>query len=736
MIFGNERNPKNRVFALGILVFVLPVLLLSLKPFPLKMVGGKDLISETAIDERIDSIVNAMTLEEKIAMLCGNSIFSSQGIQRLGIPELHYTDGPFGIREEVGRNSFAALRLTTDSATFFPTGSALAATWNPALAALYGKGIGEEAKTRGKDILLGPAVNITRSPLNGRTFEYLSEDPLLNSRLAVEYIKAVQSCGVAACVKHFAANNQETNRGKVDVRMDERSLHEIYLPAFKAAVKEAGVKTLMSAYNKLQGAYCAENDYLLNKILRDDWGFRGFVMSDWGGTHSTINSALNGLDVEMGSDKYFTKKLLEAVQNGQVPVSVIDAKVKRILSVILFVNNTKKSKEDSIISTPAHNKIAYEIASQAIILLKNTGGLLPLDLKRVKTIAVIGDNAIHKHAYGGFGAGVKARFEVTPLEGLKSKVGSKAEVKFAQGYTPKFLMNKERGWGRSPVNSPDSALIAEAVALAKKSDVTIIFVGTNHDVETEGRDRKELTLPFGQDALIKAVKDVTKNIIVVVVAGAPVDLTETDKNVSSIVWSCYNGSQGGTALADILVGSQNPSGKLPFSIPAKLEDSPAHALNAFPGDSSVSYKEGILVGYRWYETKKIKPLFCFGYGLSYTTFQYAYFSSDKSDYSISDTIKLVFKLRNTGKQAGMETVQLYSGKPESKISRPVRELRAFKKVPVEPRKSATFNVSLAVRDLAYFDEGSMKWIVEPGTYKLMLASSSCDVKASIDVRIK
>jgi len=725
-----KKKRNYEIIKLLVVIIGLSGMLFSFKPVSKNS-------SKLTVEERIDSIVGAMTLEEKVAMLCGNTIFSSAGIQRLGITELHYTDGPFGVREDVEKHSFTPLRSITDSATFFPTGSALAATWNPALAYKYGTAIGEEARTRGKDILLGPAVNITRTPINGRTFEYFSEDPFLNARLTVGYISGVQDRGVVACVKHYAVNNQETNRGRIDVKMSERTLREIYLPAFKAAVQEAHVYTIMSAYNKFRGSYCAENDYLLNKILKNEWGFKGFVMSDWGGTNSTVNSALNGLDVEMGSKRYFTNALLEAVKKGEVPVSVIDEKVHRILRVNIFAHTKLiAADDDTIVSTRVHGKIAYEIASQSIVLLKNTANLLPLDFKKIKTITVIGDNATHHHAHGGFGAGVKAKYEISPLEGLKSKVGNNATIQYVKGYVPKFTPRKGRGYGREPINTPDSALLKEALEAAGKSDIVIIFAGNNHDIETEARDRKDLTLPFGQDELIKAIAAVNKRTIVVMVAGAPVDLTTTNNNCSTIVWSWFNGSEGGNALADILVGNVNPSGRLPFTFPAKLEDSPAHALNAFPGDSSVTYSEGILVGYRWFDTKNIKPMYCFGYGLSYTSFQYLGLAADKANYVSKDTIRVTVTVKNKGTRGGLETVQLYAGKPDSKITRATKELKAFKKVAIDAGKKTDVKLSVAVKDLAYFDEKQMKWVIEPGAYLLMVAASSQDVKGSVTVKVE
>ena len=691
--------------------------------------------SYLSVELKIDSIISLLSIEEKIKMLYGNGMFTSPGIERMGIPELHYTDGPTGIREELNKNSWNPLKITSDSATFFPTGSALAATWNADLAYTYGTGIGEEAKTRGKDILLAPGVNIIRTPVCGRVFEYFSEDPLLNAKLTVGYIKGVQNSGVAACVKHYAANNQETKRGSVNVIMDERTLREIYLPAFKAAIEEAHVYTIMSAYNKFRGSYCGENDYLLNKILKKEWGFQGFVMSDWGGTHSTVNAALNGLDVEMGSRRYFSQPLLDAVKKGQVPVSVIDDKIRRILRVNFFTNSTPFPPANSLVSTPEHGKIAYNIALQSIVLLKNSTSLLPLNLKKIKSIAVIGDNATHKHASGGFGAGVKTRYEVTPLQGLQSHLGNKVTIKFAQGYKPKFI--EEKGKRFKPTDDqPDAALIKEAVAAARKADVAIIFAGTNHDVETETLDRSTLKLPFGQDELIKAVSAINKKTIVVVVAASAVDLNTTEKSVPTIVWSWYNGSEGGNALADILLGNANPSGKLPLTIPVSLDDSPAHAMKAFPGDSSVTYKEGILVGYRWFDTKNIKPLYCFGYGLSYTKFAYADLQTNKTSYNQADEIEVSLKVKNTGTRDGLETVQLYVSDEAPKVFKASKELKAFTKVFVAAGQESIAKMKIKVSDLAYFDDNLMKWVVTPGSYKIMAGTSSKDILVSAAVVVE
>ena len=691
-----------------------------------------------ALENKIDSIISILSLEEKIVMLHGKNYFTSEGIPRLGIRELYYTDGPFGIREEMEPQSWRALGLTNDSATFLPTGSALAATWNPDLAYQYGLVLGEEAKTRGKDVLLGPAVNITRSPLNGRTYEYMSEDPFLNSRLTVNYINGVQSTGVASCVKHYAVNNQETSRNSINVTLNERVLREIYLPAFRAAIEEGKAMAVMAAYNKFRGAYCAENDYLLNKILKGEWNFNGIVISDWGGTHNTVASALYGLDVEMGSNPrntYFAKPLLDSVNSGKVPISVINDKVRRVLRVMFYAQQKGMIPKNSLVSTPEHGKAAYDIASESIVLLKNTKNLLPLNLKGVKKITVIGDNATHKHALEGFGAGVKTRYEITPLEGLKSKIGAKADIIFAQGFKPKYLRTSG-GAGRQTDDTSDSALVKEAVSAALSSDITILFVGTNRVYETEGTDRLNLNLPWGQNELISAVTKANPNTIIVVVSGAPVDLKTTVNSSSAIIWSGFNGSEAGNAIADVLLGNINPSGKLPLTFPVSVNDSPIQTLKAVPGQNTVDYSEGLLIGYRWFDTKKVEPQFCFGYGLSYTNFTYSGFTTSKKSYGKEDKIEISLKVKNTGNKSGKETVQIYITDEDQKVFKPVQELKAFRKVLVGAGKTVDVKMEIPVSDLAYFDEKLMSWVVSSGSYKIMAGASSRDIRASGVVVIK
>jgi len=694
---------------------------------------------ETSLKNKIDHIVKGLTLEEKIAMLHGNALFSSDGVKRLGIPELTCDDGPLGVREEILRFDWNSAHWTTDSATFLPNGSAIAATWNPAMAHLYGVVLGQEANARKKNIMLAPAFNICRMPLCGRIYEYYSEDPYLNAQLAVQAVKGIQSQHVAACIKHFAVNNQELDRGSVNAIVDERVLREIYLPAFKAAVQQGNAWVVMSAYNKVNGYWCSENDFLLNKVLKKEWGFKGLVMSDWGGTHHTVAAANNGLDIEMGSSGpydqwYFANPLLAAVKAGEVSEKVIDEKVKRILWVIYHTSMSENHPQGSI-ATPEHEKAAYTIASESITMLKNDDHLLPLKTDGIKSIAVIGDNAVRTFASGGYGAGVKAKYEVTALAGLQSRLGKTIQIKFAQGYKANYLAGNTDAQNAGS-DKPDQALIDEAVAVAKTTDVAILCIGSNREYESEGHDRKNLTLPFGEQALVDAVTAANPKTVIVIMAGAPYDLNEIKKSNHTIVWSWFNGSEAGDALADVLTGVVNPSGKLPFTFPVSLHDSPAFALNTYPSkDLTADYKEGILVGYRWYDTKKIEPLYCFGYGLSYTNFMYSHLKTDKKTYKKADKINIMVSVKNTGSMAGKETVQFYISKDGSAVERPEKELKAFKKVLIKAGKVSAVALNINVADLAYFDDKTGKWIVEPGKYKLMAGSSSRDIRQVADFTV-
>lgn len=709
---------------------------------------GKEISSE--FDAEIDKLVSQMTLEEKIGMLHGNSMFSTGAVERLGIPELKMADGPLGVREEISRDNWAPAGLTNDFATYYPAGGGLAATWNAEMAYTFGNSLGQEMRAREKDMLLSPAINIVRTPLGGRTYEYMSEDPFLNKKIAVPIVVGLQDNDVMACVKHFAANNQETNRDFVDVQIDERTLREIYLPAFEATVKEGHAYSVMGAYNKFRGEYLCENDYMLNKILRDEWGFKGIVVSDWAAVHSTVKSLKSGLDIEMGTPKPFNEffladKLVAAAKAGEVSEAEIDIHVKRILRTLFQVKAMgpdSKNRVKGSISTEAHYQDAYKIAAEAIVLLKNENNALPLKLDGVKSIAVIGNNATKKNALGGFGAGVKTKREITPLEGLKNRLPSSIKINYAEGYLERYDEKNKGKLGDITLNGPvtvdqlDPAKVQEAVEAAKKSDVAIIFAGSNRDYETEASDRRTLKLPFGQEELIQKVLAVNPRTIVVMIAGAPFDIDAVSKKSQALVWSWFNGSEGGNALADVILGKVNPSGKLPWTMPKNIMDSPAHATNSFPGGKEVKYAEGILVGYRWFDTKNIAPLYPFGYGLSYTTFAFENAKADKTSYAENDVITISVDVKNTGKVDGKEVVQLYASKSDSKVSRASKELKGFKKVLVKAGNSETVSIKLPVKELAYYDVASKKWVVEAGKYTLKVGNSSRDIKKEIAITIK
>lgn len=701
----------------------------------------------TAFDKTIDSLMAQMTIEEKIGMLHGNSMFANGGVERLGIPALKMVDGPLGIREEISRNSWASAGLDNDFATYYPAAGSVAATWNPALSYLFGNSVGQEARARDKDMLLSPAINIIRTPLGGRTYEYFTEDPFLNKKLAVPFIVGVQNNDVMVCVKHFAANNQETNRGTVDVLMDERTLREIYLPAFEAAITEGKAYSVMGAYNKFRGHYLCENDYMLNKILRDEWGFKGVVVSDWAAVHTTVKSLENGLDIEMGTPKPFNEyfladKLIEAFKAGEISEEEINKHVKRILNVLFQVKAINgKNRVEGSLATEAHYKDAYDIAAESVVLLKNENNALPLKLEGITSIAVIGNNATKKNALGGFGAGVKTKREVTPLEGLKNKLPENIKINYAEGYLERYSKNENdiktavTLHEPLPINELDPVKLEEALEAAKNSDIAIIFAGSNRDYETEASDRRNLQLPFGQEALIKKVLAVNPNTIVVMIAGAPFDLQEIEKQTATLVWSWFNGSEGGNALADVLLGNVNPSGKLPWTMPKNIEDSPAHATNSFPGDSTVTYVEGILVGYRWFDTKNIEPLYPFGYGLSYTNFEFSALKTDKEIYNAEDIVEVTFTIKNTGEIDGKEVAQLYISNQNSNIERAAQELKGFKKVFVKSGTSEMVTISLPVKELAYYNELKKEWIVEPGTYNLKIGKSSREIEKEISINI-
>ena len=702
------------------------------------------------MEKRIEKLIKKMTLEEKVGLLHGNSKFYVAGVERLGIPEWSLSDGPHGVRAEINRHDWAYAGWTNDSASYFPTGTAFAAAWNPELAYRRGEVLGEEARWRKKDVLLGPGVNIIRSPLCGRNFEYMSEDPYMNSVLAVAYIKGLQSRDVACSVKHFAVNNQETNRTTVDVECSERALREIYLPAFKAAVQEGGALTVMAAYNKFRGEFCAENNYLVRKILRNEWGFDGVYVTDWGAAHSTVPSMEAGLDLEMGTlidkyeDWYYANPLIEAVKSGKIPMSLVDEKVGDVLRVMIKTNvlDPKKRFGPGSMNTKEHQQATYDAAAEAIVLLKNQNNLLPLDFSSIKSLAVIGDNATRKHSNGGLSSEIKAVYEVTPLEALRAKWGDKVDIRFAQGYEKlsTFVEGSNNGQSSGTFSSKtqeSDALLKEAVEVARTSDVALLVCGLNHDYDTESFDRLNMDIPYGQVELIQEVVKANPRTIVVMIAGSPLNMAAVDICSPAIVWAWFNGMEGGNALVDVLSGKVNPSGKMPFTTPVRLDQSPAHALGNFPGrDLKVNYEEDILVGYRWFDTKGLPVVYPFGYGLSYTTFDYSNLNTDKETYDQADTIQATFTLTNTGDREGAEVAQLYVSDPVCSVMRPVKELKGFKKVFLKPGESRRITLDIPVSSLAFYSEAQSQFVVEPGEFILQLGASASDIKQRISVEVK
>ena len=705
--------------------------------------------NETDIEEKVEYYLSQMTLEEKVGILHAQSKFSSRGVPRLGIPELWTTDGPHGIRAEMLWDEWDQAGWTNDSITAFPALTCLAATWSEEMSGLYGKVIGEEARYREKDVLLGPGVNIYRTPLCGRNFEYMGEDPYLASKLVVPYIQEVQKNGVAACVKHYALNNQEVNRHKYNAIVDDRALHEIYLPAFKAAVQEGGAWSIMGAYNFVDGEHACHNDRLLNKILKEDWKFDGVVISDWGGTHDTDEAIKNGLDLEFGTgtdglaSKYGTSynayhlagPYLERLRDGRASIEVLDDKVRRVLRLILrtAMNNNKPAGS---LCSPEHYEAARKIAGEGIVLLKNEDNILPVKLDETSKILVVGENAIKKMTVGGGSSSLKAKYECTPLVGLQEAVGDQAEIVYQRGYVGDLLRFYNKVDTGIDLNDPRSEdeLIADAVAEAADADVILFFGGLNkaRGNDAESRDRLSMELPYAQNKVIEALSQVNENIVVIIVSGNAVEMPWVD-DVKGIMETWYLGTQAGHAIADVILGKVNPSGKLPFTFPVQLNDNPAHALEAYHRDSlQVEYKESIFVGYRWAEKQNIKPLFAFGHGLSYTTFQYGEATCRKSGKGY----KVSVDVTNVGGCEGKEVVQMYIGDDECTLARPVKELKGFKKVAVKPGQTVKVTFDITPDMLKFYDPAQNGWVLEDGSFTVYLGAASDDIRSTVSFELR
>jgi len=699
----------------------------------------KKITNETAhIEKSIDSLIQLMTLKEKIAMIHASSSFTSGGVERLGIPELVMSDGPHGVRHEQGRD-WSTDKTDDDFVTYLPTGIALASTWNRELGYQYGKVLGNEAKARGKDIILGPAINIIRSPLCGRNFEYLSEDPYLASEMAIGYIKGVQEQQVAACAKHYVANNQETDRLNVNVNISERALREIYLPAFKASVQKADVYSIMGAYNKIWEQYCSHNDYMVNNILKKEYGFSGFLVSDWGAVHDTREALIYGTDIEMGTDLsmlpepdynkfYLADSALAMVEKRIIDEKFVNEKIRRILR-IMYKTNHFNEKTPGKLNTPEHQNLALKVAEEAIVLLKNDN-ILPIDNNKEQTIAIIGHNANRKFAEKGGSSQVKALYEVTPLEGIRKLAGTVTKIIYAEGYVP------------SLDNSVDEKLAFDAIEIAKNADAVIFIGGWIHNYgenmwdgnsyDCEGNDKENLKLMYGQEILINEIAKVNPNLAVVIMGGSNAEMKGWMNNARAIIQAWYPGMEGGTALAKIIFGKTNPSGKLPMTFTNSHLEYPSHVLGEFPGkDLNVNYSEDIFVGYRYFATKGIETLFPFGHGLSYTCFEYNNLQVKKQ----KDKILITCQVTNTGEMAGSEVVQLYVHARNSKIERSSIELKEFEKVNLEKGETKQVNLFLSNDSFKYFNETDKKWILEPGIYEIQLGSSSSDIRLKNEIQL-
>ena len=710
--------------------------------------------SSRPMEERVEDALSRMTLEEKVKMLHAQSKFSSYGVPRLGIPELWTTDGPHGIRSEVFWDKWTQAGWTNDSCVAFPALTCLAATWNEELSYLYGKSIGEEALYRGKDVLLGPGLNIYRTPLNGRNFEYMGEDPYLAGEMAVPYVLGVQENGVAVCVKHFALNNHEVNRHNTNVVVDDRTLYEIFLPAFKAVVQKGHAWSVMGSYNLYRNQHATHNKYLVNDILKGEWGFDGAVISDWGATHDTMEAISNGLDLEFGTgtdglhssggnsyDNYHLAfPYLELIKNGTVGTEELDDKVRRVLR-LNFRTAMNKDKGFGSLCSEEHYEAARRIGGEGVVLLKNEGNVLPIDFDRPGTkILVVGENAIKMMTVGGGSSSLKVQREISPLDGIRERAGDGVEVMYARGYVGDISgeYNGVRSGQDLSENRSAEELLAEAVSMAEKADY-VIFVGGLNKSKTqdcEDSDRKGLGLPYDQDKVISALAKAADRMVYVNISGNAVAMPWINE-VDAVLQAWYIGSEAGHVIADVLSGDTNPSGKLPFTFPARLEDCPAHLVGEYCRERvkdtlDIEYKEGIYVGYRWTDMqKKTKPLFAFGHGLSYTSFSYGKPEIDSRKMRMDGNVTVCVDVTNTGTREGKETIQLYISDLKSSLPRPVKELKGFRKISLKPGETATVSFTIDRESLSFFNPVLHEWVAEPGKFEAVVASSSDDVRGKV-----
>ena len=734
----------------------IPALLLSACAINASAQGVPVYLDDTKpIEVRVEDALKRMTLDEKIAVIHAQSKFSSPGVKRLGIPDFWTDDGPHGVRPDVLWDKWEQAGQTNDSCVAFPALTCLAATWNPAISRIYGESLGEEALYRRKDMILGPGVNIYRTPLGGRNFEYMGEDPYLASRMVVPYIQGMQSKGVAACVKHFALNNDEEYRHQVNVIVDDRALHEIYLPAFKAAVTEAGVWGIMGAYNLYKNQHNCHNQWLLNDILKRQWHFDGVVVSDWGGAHDTRQAVENGLDMEFGTwtdglsfgtsdaydNYYLASPYRKLIQDGTYTEKELNDKVRRVLR-LFFRTNMNRNRQFGSLCSEAHYDAARKIAAEGIVLLQNKGRVLPIDTLKARRVLVVGENAIKMMTVGGGSSSLKVQHEELPLDGLKACLeGMNIEVDYARGYVGDITGEYNgvtTGQQLADSRSPEE-LIAEAVDKARKADYVVFFGGLNKSdyQDAEGHDRKSYSLPYDQDKIVEALAMANKRLIFVNISGNAVAMP-WKSSVPAIVQGWFLGSTAGYALADVLTGRINPSGKLPFTWPASLNDVGAHKLNTYPGtwraDKKIideEYKEGIFVGYRWADKEKTKPLFAFGHGESYTSFKIGKAKASAASITTADSLSFTVSVTNTGKVAGSETVQLYIHDCESSLPRPYKELKGFKKVYLQPGETKEVTITIGNDALSFYDDKAASWTTEPGQFEALIGNASDNIVSKV-----
>ena len=721
-------------------------------------------------EKEIEKLASELTLEEKIRMIHADGLFRSGDVKRLGIPAIYTSDGPCGVRCEFKNDSWWPVGTDDDFVSYLPSNSAIATTWNKELAYESGKTLGEEARGRGKDMILAPGINIKRDPRCGRNFEYMSEDPCVITELAVPLVKGIQENDVSACVKHFAVNNQETNRMAVDTLVDDRTLREIYLKGFEAVVKKAGCLSVMAGYNKFRGVYCCENKTLLNDILRDEWEFDGIAVSDWGGVHSTVGTAESSLDLEMSvtadfDDYFFANPLLEAVKKGEVSEELIDKKVKNILRVMFklkMIGEEASERKAGAYNKPEHRAAALKVAEESVVLLKNEKNILPLNSKSVKKLAVIGANADIRHSFGGGSAEIKALYEIAPLMGIKMFLGGNTEVKYAKGYyVPGKALNATESWQASSTETgnddmleypylklskpgqfakENEVLFAEALEIAKDADAVIFVGGLDHNYDIEGADRKDMALPYDQDILIEKLLEARPDTVIVLNAGSPVEMPWVNK-ADTLVYNYYAGMENGTAIAEVLFGKVNPSGKLSESIPYRYEDTVTCKMAEFGRREYIEYKEGIFYGYRYYEKEDVEVAFPFGHGKSYTTFEYSDLTvtegcsngcaSDGCDSSLIVSLNV----KNTGSVAGKEVVQIYVGENNPTVERPIKELKGFEKVSLNPGEEKKVTVKVSKESLGYYDTKLNAFVTNNGAYTVYACASSKDVRLKTEVNI-